>query len=142
MENKEYFFEIINGRKCPKCNSHSIGQRFTHVEDTEDYNLHYDTLKCHDCGYWDFPDAFHTTKMDSDHSEICPKCGAVGKVMLSYYDYYSGDIELICNECKHEAPIEKFVGEERWNSFVEARKKRIDKEIEAEVDFLMKYGDW
>lgn len=131
----KYKMQLINGRVCCKCGSNNINKRFNEVEDTEDYNLHYDTLKCGKCGYWDFPSAFDITLMESDGSEKCPSCGATGKAKLYCHDYFSGQIDLICRKCNKVAPIEKFVGEERWNQFI----KDCEEQEKRDNERLAKY---
>lgn len=133
----KYKMELINSHVCCKCRSNNITKRFIEPEETEDYHMHYDTLKCVNCGYWDFPSAFDITIFKSDKSEVCPSCGAVGKVELNFYDWYSGDIGLECTKCKNVDNISKFVGEERWNQFI----KECDEKEKRYREKLAKYTE-
>lgn len=133
----KYKMQLTNSQVCCKCGSNSIGKRFTEVKDTEDYHMHYDTLKCDACGYWDFPSAFDRVLIESDKSEVCPSCEAIGKVSLYSFDDYSGQIDLICTKCNKVASIENFVGQERWEQFVKECEDEEERDREKWVEYMM-----
>lgn len=131
----KYQFALERVDICPKCKSDKVYNRFTNYEDTEDYHFHHDTLKCNECGFWDFPSAFNRTIMESDKSEVCPKCGAVGEVSLYNHDFFAGTIELEC-KCGHVDYIEKFIGKDRWDEFLEDEKVRREEAMKNYLDSL------
>lgn len=136
----DYFISLENKNKCPKCKSYNIDRRFNNVEDTEDYHFHHDTLKCFDCGFWDFPSAFSNVEMESNKTEKCPKCGTIGEVKLYDYDFFSGDVEFLC-KCGYKDNIENFVGKDRWERFLKEEAKKKEKEINDYAEYMSSL-DW
>lgn len=135
---EKYYYNIIHANKCCKCGSHNINKRFLNYEDTEDYHFHHDTLKCLDCGYWDFPSAFSYSYLESNNTEVCPKCRSIGKTKLYSYDFFSG-IELEC-ACGYIDNIEKFVGVDRWNELIEEEKQEMERNRKIYVDAMEEEG--
>lgn len=109
---KEFLVSVEYVETCPKCKSNKIKNRFDEPEDTEDYHYHYDTLKCSDCGFWDFPSAFSDFNFEKDGRELCPKCKTIGDVRLYMVDVFSGEVTLRCNKCNHDDLLQEFVPEE------------------------------
>ena len=102
---------IIQGHRCPDCkgpiekliiiNKEKYGYDYEPYDD-EEYYLY----KClnENCGTCDYSDHFYFWEVELQ-GEKCSKCGS-SNLEGSYFDYFTGYLELKCKDCKHILEIE------------------------------------
>jgi predicted Zn-ribbon and HTH transcriptional regulator len=104
---------VIQGHRCPNCKS-SIARTINVNMEKYGYDYEpmdsdeYSTYTCLNkkCGACDFPDYFYFWEVELEEGDKCPKCGS-RNLEGEYFDYFSGELELKCKDCKHTFNVER-----------------------------------